>query len=138
DVAPGLAVAGREDMFETILENLIDNALSFSPPGEPITVRAKGDNGTIIMTVADNGPGVAPDQLNRIFERYYSSRFNREQDEIDANGGIHFGIGLWLVRQQVQALGGTVTAENQATGGLVVTVRIPRAEPDRAHNLRIF
>jgi two-component system sensor histidine kinase ChvG len=138
DVQPGLAVAGREDMFETILENLIDNALSFSPPGEPVTVKAAGDNANVIITVADNGPGVAPDQLNRIFERYYSSRADRQQDEADGAGGIHFGIGLWLVRQQVQALGGTVTAENQATGGLVVTVRVPCAEGERPSNLRIF
>jgi two-component system sensor histidine kinase ChvG len=138
DVQPDLAVAGREDMFETILENLIDNALSFSPPGDPVTVKAWADNGNVIITVADNGPGVQPDQLNRIFERYYSSRTNREHEDADGSGGIHFGIGLWLVRQQVQALGGTVTAENQATGGLVVTVRVPRTEVDRTPNLRIF
>jgi two-component system sensor histidine kinase ChvG len=125
-IAPNLAIAGREDMIETVMENLIDNAVSFSPAGARVEVKATTDNGDVVITVGDSGPGVPPDQLTRIFQRYYSSRPTSENG--DSGNDLHFGIGLWLVRQHVQALGGTVTAENRAKGGLLMTVRIPAAD----------
>jgi two-component system sensor histidine kinase ChvG len=60
---------------------------------------------------------VAPDRLGRIFERYYSHRPNGE--------GGHFGIGLWLVRQNVRLMGGSIAAANRKPRGLAVTVRLP-------------
>ncbi len=136
-VGADLFIAGREDMVETILENLIDNAISFSPDGGQVDVMAFAEDGKVVLSVADNGPGVAPDQLTRIFDRYYSSRPDKELDDVkesddvdatgETNGDTHFGIGLWLVRQHVQAMGGTVEAANQENGGLCMTVRIPMA-----------
>jgi len=131
EVTLGLFVAGREDMIETILENLIDNAISFSPDGGEVEVKVFAEHGKVVLSVADSGPGVAQDQLVRIFDRYYSSRPGRDSEDLentqDINGEIHFGIGLWLVQQHVQAMGGTVEAANLASGGLRMTVRIPSA-----------
>lgn len=125
DAAAGVTVEGRADLIETILENLVENALSFSPPGGQVLVQLKvetlGALRTAALTVADEGPGVHPDQLEAIFERYYSSRAGAEKNATDS----HFGIGLWLVKQHAIALNGSVVAEDRPDGGLAVTVRLP-------------
>lgn len=127
DAAEGVAVEGRADQIETILENLVENALSFSPPGGRVLVELKvetqGVNRIAALSVADDGPGVHPDQLEAIFERYYTSRPLAEKD--GTGKGSHFGIGLWLVKQHALALGGSVVAEDRPDGGLKVTVRLP-------------
>lgn len=126
DVAEGVRVEGRADLIETILENLVENALSFSPPGGRVLVRLKtethGPERIAALSVADEGPGVPQDQLEAIFERYYSSRTLTEKSD---KSGAHFGIGLWLVKQHALALGGTVAAADRPGGGLAVTVRLP-------------
>jgi two-component system sensor histidine kinase ChvG len=126
EAADNVMVEGRADLIETILENLVENALSFSPPGGEVLVRLRvespGGRPTAVLTVADQGPGVHPDQLEAIFERYYSSRPGAEKI---GGGGNHFGIGLWLVKQHAIALNGSVIAEDRPDGGLAVTVRMP-------------
>ena len=126
EAAEGVMVEGRADLIETILENLVENALSFSPPGGAVLVRlaveSHGGQRIAALTVADQGPGVHPDQLDAIFERYYSSRPGAEKT---AGAGSHFGIGLWLVKQHAIALNGSVIAEDRPDGGLAVTVRMP-------------
>ena len=92
------------------------------------------DRGEAVLNVRDNGPGVEPAHLARIFERDYSSRPTHRSNEMVTEmhfmvTEMHFGIGLWLVRQHVLALGGSVVADNAPDGGLSVTVRIPCAPP---------
>lgn len=129
DAAEGVTVEGRTDLIETILENLVENALSFSPPGGRVLVELKveshGTNRIAALSVADDGPGVHPDQLEAIFERYYSSRPAVEKNAGKGSTGNHFGIGLWLVKQHALALNGAVVAEDRPDGGLKVTVRLP-------------
>ena len=74
DLLPGLYVLGSEAMIETVLDNLIDNAVSFSPPGGEILVHLTHDGSFAHLTVSDRGPGVPEEQLERIFDRYYSER----------------------------------------------------------------
>jgi two-component system sensor histidine kinase ChvG len=133
-IAPGAEVVAHPDHLETVAENLLDNALGFSPRGGRIRVRLDMKNGTAELSIEDDGPGVAPDNLGRIFERYHSCRSNRpgeEAGESDANrhpdSAEHFGIGLWIVRRNVAAFGGEVRAENGSAGGLRVVVRLPLA-----------
>lgn len=120
---PGVVVEASTDMLETVFENIVDNAASFSPVGGRITVRLIQNSHMAEIQVEDQGPGVAPDRLQRIFERYHSDR-----PPGMSNGESHFGIGLWIVRRNVQALGGEVLARNRETGGLTVVVRLPLAE----------
>ncbi len=120
EVAPGVMVRAQVEALETVLENLIENALGFSPPGRAVRVVLRRDGAEAVLTVQDDGPGVAPERLGHIFERYYSHRPGQAP-------GAHFGIGLWLVRQHVLLLGGRVTAANRAQGGLAVEVRLPVA-----------
>lgn len=117
-------VNAGEDLLETVIENLLDNAIGFSPPGGKVTLSLDQDGSDALITVDDQGSGVAEEKLEQIFERYYS-----ERDETTRTGGgdshEHFGIGLWIVRRNVESIGGRITAENSAQGGLRVRVRIP-------------
>ena len=114
-------------MIETVGENLIDNAVSFSPAGSEVLVHLTRDGHFAHLTVSDEGPGVPDEQLERIFDRYYSER--RPESASDAPSS-YFGIGLWIARRNVEAMGGTIVAENRMPHGLAIHVRLPLA-PDR-------
>lgn len=124
DLLPGLYVLGSEAMIETVLENLIDNAVSFSPMGSEILIHLAHDGRLAHLTVSDNGPGVPEGQIARIFDRYYSERRAEEAGEAPSS---YFGIGLWIARRNVEAMDGTITAENSVPQGLTVHIRLPLA-----------
>lgn len=130
ELEPGIEILASVDLVETIVENLLDNAVSFSPPGGEVRIFLRRDGGRAIFTVEDRGPGVAPDDLERIFERNYSNRPRSASDaDLGQGSGVklpNFGIGLWVVRRNVEAIGGTVTAENREDGGLRLRVEMPR------------
>ena len=115
-----IVVLAQEDALETVVENLVENAASFSPPGKDIRLSAHARDGTAFVTVDDSGPGVEENDLERIFERYYSRRGMN-----GAAGDEHFGVGLWIVRRNVEALGGTVEASNRSEGGLHIRITLP-------------
>jgi two-component system sensor histidine kinase ChvG len=125
-VADGIAVTGQSDSLEAILENLVDNAISFSPIGGQVVVRLELEGGRAIIAVEDRGPGVALDRLERIFDRYYTHRPS-DPSRPDADGAPHFGIGLWLAKQNTLSLGGQISAVNQDSGGLRIMVVLPVA-----------
>ncbi len=125
DVESGVTVRGRDDLLETILESLVDNAVSFSLPEGHVYLQLQAQDGMAVLKVEDEGPGVDSSRLSRIFERYYSSRPTAEPKDSPAE--MQFGIGLWLVCQNAIALGGSLQAENRKSGGLSVVVRIPLA-----------
>jgi two-component system sensor histidine kinase ChvG len=124
DLVPGLFVLGTEEMIETIAENVIDNAVSFAPPGSEILVRLSRDDSFADLTVSDQGPGVPVGQLERIFERYYAERHAEASNELAES---HFGLGLSIARRNVEAMGGTIEAENRTPHGLTVRIRLPLA-----------
>ena len=101
-----------------IARNLIENAVNDTPDGGAIDVRAAVVNGQFQLTVADTGHGIAPDDLARVFERFYRVDKSRTRP-----GGT--GLGLSIVKHLVQVLGGEVTASNQAGGGALFTVTLP-------------
>lgn len=126
-IAPGIHVMGGIDLIETAVENIIDNALSFSPPNSVIAVTLSREDNQAVLVMADSGPGVDSRHIDKIFERYFSHRpLRREHDEA-IEGNSHFGIGLWVVRRNIEALEGSVTAANRPQGGLAVTIRLPLA-----------
>jgi len=124
DLLPGLYVLGTEEMIETVVENLIENAVSFSPAGSEILVHLTRDRRFAHLTISDQGPGVPSEQLERIFDRYHSER--RADAASDATS-CYFGIGLWISRRNVDAMGGTIEAENLRPKGLAIHVRLPLA-----------
>ncbi|SMH48407.1 sensor histidine kinase [Azospirillum agricola] len=128
----GLVVRASEETLETIVENLVENAVSFSPADGAVSVRLTRVGAWAELVVEDEGPGVDPANLDRIFERYFSQREpgrGMPEDEAAAQqaGSTHFGIGLWIVRRNIEAFGGRVRAENRPSGGLRMTVALPVA-----------
>ncbi|HZT52237.1 MAG TPA: HAMP domain-containing sensor histidine kinase [Stellaceae bacterium] len=127
-IRPKVIIHANSEMVETVIENLFENAVSFSPEGEAIGVRLEARDGMAEMLIGDGGPGVPVEHLERIFDRYFSHR-----PACDASGDnqTHFGIGLWVARRNVEALGGTIEAENRRPNGLLMRVRLPLADMPR-------
>ncbi|MDA8230717.1 MAG: ATP-binding protein [Magnetospirillum sp.] len=121
-LSPGCVVRGGIELLETVIENILDNAISFSPAGGRVTVTLARGDGRVVLAIDDQGPGAPEDVLERMFQRYVSHR-----PSADPSGAPHFGIGLWIVRRNVAAIGGTVEARNRQEGGLRVTVTLPSA-----------
>jgi two-component system sensor histidine kinase ChvG len=119
-LAPGLVVSGGEDMVEIIAENLLDNALDFAPAGSRVAMELRRDGGQAQLCVLDRGPGVAEADLDRIFERHLSHRPDGTGEAAE-----HYGLGLWIVRRNAEAMGGRAWAARRDGGGLAVTVSLP-------------
>jgi len=111
-------------LLEMVVENLVENAMSFLPPDGEINVRLRRESRIVSLTVDDNGPGVAEGNLERIFERYCSIR-SEQHKSTNAHGSQHMGIGLWVVKRHIEAMGGSVVAGNRTQGGLRMTVTLP-------------
>lgn len=124
-----LVQAGK-GVLDVVVENILDNAISFSSPGAKIFVTLTVQRGEAHLRIEDEGPGIDPDDIERVFERYVSLR-QRERE--DAGLGVrdttrwaeHAGLGLWIVRRNVEALGGRVLAANREPHGLCVEVILP-------------
>jgi two-component system sensor histidine kinase ChvG len=121
-----LAVQGIETRLSQVFLNLISNAVSFSPPGGDIQVRAREDGRAVVVTIEDDGPGIPPEKLTTIFDRFYTERPAAEKF------GTHSGLGLSISKQIVEAHRGRIWAENRrdATGaicGARFLIRLPQA-----------
>ena len=101
-----------------IARNLIENAVNYTPAGGAIEVRAEVLDGRFQLTVSDTGHGIEPDDLGRVFERFYRVDKSRARP-----GGT--GLGLSIVKHLVHVLDGDVTASNQSGGGALFTVTLP-------------
>ncbi len=100
------SVSGHDSRLGQVVSNLIDNARSFSPPGGTVLVRcARAGNGVEII-IDDEGPGVPPEALLKIFERFYTDRPHQ-------GFGQNSGLGLSISKQIVDAHGGRIRAENR-------------------------
>jgi two-component system sensor histidine kinase ChvG len=125
---PPFRAHGHDGRYGQVFRNVIDNALSFSPPGSKIVVElARAPrNGPFIVTIDDEGPGIPEDNLESIFKRFYSERPTE-------HFGQHSGLGLSICRQIMETYGGAITASNRrGPDGRVLgarfTVRVPAAD----------
>ncbi len=119
-----LAVPGIEDRLVQVFRNLIENAVSFSPPGGSIRITARRAGAFAEIAVEDDGPGIPPGKLEAIFDRFYSERPAGEKF------GTHSGLGLSISKQIVETHRGTLKAENRAdasgkVAGARFIVRLP-------------
>jgi two-component system, OmpR family, phosphate regulon sensor histidine kinase PhoR len=104
-----------------IIRNLAENAVNYSPEGAEIRLSARRDEDAVTIEVADSGPGIPPEDLGRVFERFYRVDKSRT--------GSGTGLGLAIVRHLVELHGGTVHVVNGARGGAVFTVSLPTRQP---------
>jgi two-component system, OmpR family, sensor histidine kinase SenX3 len=118
-VATDLVVAGDRSQLVSAVTNLLDNAVKYSEPGEPVEVDATVADGSICISVRDHGIGIPSRDLERIFERFY--RVDRARSR--ATGGT--GLGLSIVRHVAQAHRGDVTVESTEGEGSTFRLRVP-------------
>jgi two-component system sensor histidine kinase ChvG len=118
-------VRASKSTLEIVAENLIDNAISFSPARGTIEVGLTYRDSMVELHVDDEGPGVDPATIERIFERYFSLRIHQPQESDAEEAAPHSGLGLWMVRRNVEGLGGSVFAVNRECGGLSLRAILP-------------
>jgi two-component system, OmpR family, sensor histidine kinase MprB len=110
-------LSGVAARLDRAIANLIDNAIKYSPAGEPVEIELQDDE----LTVRDHGHGISAEDLPHVFDRFYRGA--------EARGRPGSGLGLAIVRQVVAQHGGTVTAERAPGGGTLMRVTLPGVEP---------
>jgi two-component system, OmpR family, sensor kinase len=124
-VAGGLTVTGDEELLRRAVDNLLMNVLVHTPPGTAGTIIAAAAGGRVTVEVTDEGPGVPPDHLPHIFDRFYRAR--------QRSSGPGSGLGLAITAEIASAHGGTAQATPVTPHGLRITLNLPaRPEPPPA------
>jgi two-component system OmpR family sensor kinase len=118
-------VLGDADRLQQVVANLLDNATRVTPAGGTVEVRISASANDVALEVLDEGPGIPPEALPHIFERFYRAQISRDR----STGGA--GLGLAIVAAIVRAHAGAIEAANRPEGGSVFTVRLPAIDLDR-------
>lgn len=121
DVLP--AIVGDDDALATVLDHLLDNAIKYSPDGGDIELRAYASGPSVEISVRDHGVGMDDEQAARCFDRFWQA----ESTDVRRFGGT--GIGLYIVRSLVEAMGGRVGVSSAIGAGSTFTVALQRARP---------
>ena len=108
------------DRLGQVIANLLTNAIHYNKPGGQISVNTRAENDAAVLTIADTGKGIAPEDLPHIFERFYRADKSRSR----ADG--HFGLGLAICKAIVNADGGNIEVSSEFGVGTTFTVRLPR------------
>jgi two-component system sensor histidine kinase KdpD len=119
-VPPDLPLVPIDDvLIEQVMVNLLDNAIKYTPPGSPITIAASGADRSVIVEVADRGPGLPPGEADKVFEKFY-------RGQLAAGRGA--GLGLAICYGIIKAHGGRIWAHNIPEGGVAFFFTLPLAE----------
>jgi len=124
DIEENLLLRGKKDYFSMVIQNLIDNAIKYSPPGSKVILCAKTENSFINISVEDNGFGINEGERHQLFERFY--RGNQAQDD----GVPGYGLGLSLVYSIVHAMNGTIEVKENQPNGSVFNISLPKLHTD--------
>jgi two-component system, OmpR family, phosphate regulon sensor histidine kinase PhoR len=119
---PGLTVWADRRAVDQILSNLVDNAIKYAPRA-PVTLSATSADGGVDLSVSDNGPGIGPEHLPRLFERFYRVDRGRSRDV----GGT--GLGLSIAKHYAEAMGGRITVESEVARGSTFILHLPATAP---------
>jgi two-component system OmpR family sensor kinase len=120
EAQPGLTVRGWPGMLERAVDNLVRNALRFSPPGQPVEVFAHQQGERIEVSVRDHGPGVASEHLAQLGEPFFRAPGQSAQGH---------GLGLAIARRAIERHGGRLVLGNHPAGGFVATLELPLTPP---------
>lgn len=104
-------------LITQVVVNLLDNAIKYSPPDQPIEIRASYTEDALLLEIADHGIGIPEDELSHVFEKFYRAT------SVTSVGGT--GLGLSICQGIVEAHGGTITVANRSEGGAIFTVMLP-------------
>lgn len=117
-------VRGNADGLKQVIWNLVDNARRYSPPEQPVTITCRSAGDQVLVAVADKGRGIAPEDLPRVFERFWRGDASRQR----ATGGT--GLGLAIVQGLVEAHGGQIRLQSELGRGTTVELQFPRHSTD--------
>ena len=112
------------NFIREILDNLIDNAIKYTPEGGSVYVNVRGDGDRVLINVTDTGIGISAEDLGHIFQKFYRV----DNSDTRTNGGT--GLGLYIVKRRVEAMGGKVWAESAFGEGSTFYVSLPRLSED--------
>ena len=107
------------DRLERIILNLLTNALKYSPPASSVLLRAQHHDDTVVVLMTDNGPGIAPEDLPHLFERYYRGKSGPRAEGV--------GLGLYITKNLVDAHGGRIWVESEVGKGSTFAFTLPLA-----------
>lgn len=119
-VASDLEILGDADRLTQVFNNLTENALKFSPAGGKVWLNARREGGWAVISVNDNGTGIPPEELPRIFERFYQTDKSRR-----GGSGRGVGLGLAIAHEIVEAHAGSIAASNNSPQGTIFVVKLP-------------
>jgi two-component system, OmpR family, sensor histidine kinase ChvG len=119
ELPPDTMVFARDERLGQVFRNLIDNAVSFSPDNAVVSITARKESGKAIVAVADEGPGIPPDNLESVFNRFYTER------PAEHGFGKNSGLGLSIARQIVNGVNGRIWAETREPHGARFVVELP-------------
>jgi len=119
DLAPGLVIRGDFDHLTRLFLNLLDNAVKYTPRGGQVSVGAARQAAQIRVTIGDTGPGILPEALPHLFERFYRVAEDRSRE----TGGA--GLGLAIAYEIARAHGGALTVQSEVGHGTTFTVVLP-------------
>lgn len=125
EASPPIVVVADPDRLAQAIGNMVSNAITFADRRVSVEV-SSGMDGRATVAVVDDGPGFAPDELPHVFDRLYTGRAGPRRAENPT------GLGLAIVRELAAAMGGSVTATNDAGGGARISLSLPRREPGAA------
>ena len=120
--AEAVVVTASADRLAQAFRNIVDNAVSFSPDGAGVTITLAQTDGQAWLRVDDEGPGIPPEHVDRVFERFFSFRPDGDESRRD-----HDGLGLSIARAVIEGYGGTIQAMNRTPRGARFDVRLPLA-----------
>jgi signal transduction histidine kinase len=117
DAEPGIEVNGDAEALRILVRNLVDNAVRYSPPKASVNVRCRGTPEAAVLEVRDAGPGIAPPDRERVFDRFYRRAAAQESGT---------GLGLAIVKAIAERHDAQILLDDAPGGGLRVAVSFPR------------
>ena len=116
DLDPAARLEGWPDMLERALDNLLRNALRFSPPDQPVVISMQRQGASVTLSVRDHGPGVASEHLQQLGKPFFRA---------PGQSSTGHGLGLAIARRAAQRHGGELLLANHPEGGFVATLSLP-------------
>jgi signal transduction histidine kinase len=129
-IVPGVVVSGDYDALKRAVSNLLENAVRYAPPGSRVRLAVGSERSRAWVSVSDEGPGIAPEDQRRVFDRFWRADKGRSR----AEGGT--GLGLAIVRQIANSHGGEVQLQSKVGVGSTFTIWLPVAAVDGASRPR--
>jgi signal transduction histidine kinase len=128
ELEPLFSIRVDEDLLKTVFTNLLENAIKYSPEGSKVLITSEEVNNELVVQIADQGRGIAPEEIHSIFERFY--RANNSRTDTPGNG-----LGLFLAKYFVELHNGRIEVESEVNKGSTFSVRLPMnldLEPEQA------